>query len=122
MRLTAGTVRVAGSAANTMKLIFGGTVSSGAVTGGTTVASWSYSNSATSTTAVYHALVCNNAGSTTSQFAFMDAPIDNTTFVAGAASLTPAASTATSSNVYFTFNGASTEQFTPKGAVLELLQ
>ena len=122
MRLTGATVRVAGSASNTFKIIFGGTVSNGAVKGGTTVASWSYSNSATSTTAVFHALVCNNAGSTTSQFSFMDPVFNNTSPAAGAASLTSSASTATASKVYFTFDGASTEEFTPKGAVLELLQ
>jgi hypothetical protein len=122
MRLTGATVRVAGSASNTFKIIFGGSVSNGAVKGGTTVASWSYSNSDTSTTAVFRAMVCNNAGSTTSQLSFMDAVFNNTSSAAGAASLTSSASTATSSNVYFTFNGASTEEFTPKGAVLELLQ
>ena len=96
-------------------------MSNGAVKGGTTVASWTYTSTDTSTSAVFHALVCNNAGTTTSQFSLMDAVFNNTSSAAGAASLTSSASTSTANSVYFTFNGASTEEFTPKGAVLELL-
>ena len=121
MRFTGAAARMAGSATNTFKIMLGGTVSNGAVKGGTTVASWTYTSTDTSTSAVFHALVCNNAGTTTSQFSLMDAVFNNTSSAAGAASLTSSASTSTANSVYFTFNGASTEEFTPKGAVLELL-
>jgi len=121
MRFTGAAARIAGSATNTFKIIFGGTVSSGAVKGGTTVARWTYTNTDTSTSAIFHALVCNNADTTTSQFSLMDAVFNNTSLAAGAASLTSSASTSTANSVYFTFNGASTEEFTSKGAELELL-
>jgi hypothetical protein len=122
MRLTAIANRIAGSGSNTFKLIFGGTVSGGAVTGGTTLDSLSFTNTSTAANTAWHATVCNNPGSTTTQFAMNDPVISGTTLGLGVSYATSAATTTTSSSVYFTFNGASTEQFALKGAVLEELQ